>query len=101
MTIAVAQTGQFWQFDNRNYLQVTAIGSSRAVNGSAYVLMSENNSGTVTFAGSQTLASRLAVGAPTTVATNSNALFDIKLTWGTASPSNTLQVLGAALYLEK
>ena len=96
-----ANTTQFWNFSVPCYLMISAVGASGSVGGFSAVALGYNNSGTYGFSGENLAVNATLQGTPVTVATNSNALFDIKLTWSAASASNTLQVLGFALSLEK
>ena len=96
-----AMSNQYWHIPNYNWLQVLAVGSSGAVIGYANPQAFPYYGGAVSGQTQTMLSSTTAAAGGVTVATNSNALFDIKATWSTAAAGNTIQITSFQLYLDK
>ncbi len=94
---ATAQQTAMPFFSFTGFINIQAIGASATAYGFSQMLLT--NSAAANYSGN------LLPGGGTpvlteTFASNSNALFDIKLTWGTGNSGNTLQVTSFQLFLD-
>jgi hypothetical protein len=92
-TLTAAATNHMAYSTAQSMLFITTAGSGGAVGGSAQ--MNFLNTGTIASASIPTGGL-----ATVSVATNASLLFDIQLTWGTSSATNTFQVLAFELFLD-
>jgi hypothetical protein len=95
-TSTAAQTSQALFCQVPNYYQILSVGSSGTGAGQANFTMANNGGGTL----NQILFPTGSLAPTSTFASNSAALFDIKVTIGTASASNFVQLNSFQLFLD-